>query len=127
MCNPHGLSRAQAQVKPRFSPRLAGLSSRLGVPMTDPARALITRDVAAHAAGVKTSAITMWTSRGWKDPATGEHHTLAIAGRDWRGRALFRYADVMAAEQATRRRGRQRDKAKWSTLNGNSSGMAHAS
>lgn len=94
--------------------------------MRNPEHQLITRDVAAFAAGVKTSAVTMWTSRGWVDPVTGERRKLAIADRDWRGRALFRYCDVMAAEQATRRRGRKRDAQHWTDLNDNSSGMAHA-
>lgn len=88
---------------------------------------LLTRDIAAHAAGVKPSSITMWTSRGWLDPVTGQRRKLDVVRHDWRGRALFRYTDVMLAEQATRRRGRKRDKAKWDALNVNSSGMAHAS
>lgn len=91
--------------------------------MADPADALITRDLAAHAAGVKPSAVNMWTSRGWIDPATGERHKLEVVKKDWRGRCLYRYGDVMAAEKATRRRGRKRD---WSALNANTSGMAHA-
>jgi hypothetical protein len=33
----------------------------------------------------------------------------------------------MAAEQATRRRGRKRDKQHWTALDLNSGGMAHAS
>ncbi len=94
--------------------------------MRDPDNVLLTRDVAAHAAGVKLSAITMWASRGWVDPATGERRKLEVVKRDWRGRALFRYADVMAAEQATRRRGRKRDKQHWAALDANSNGMAHA-
>lgn len=94
--------------------------------MRNPDDALLTRDVAAHAAGVKLSAITMWTSRGWVDPVTRERRKLEIVKRDWRGRALFRHADVMAAEQATRRRGRKRDKDKWRALDVNSAGMAHA-
>ena len=84
--------------------------------------ALIDRDTAAYAAKVKPSAIGMWVSRGWKDPDTGERRKLERRGTDWQGRHLYRYGDVMAAERATRRRGRQRD---WSVLNLNS-GMAHA-
>ncbi len=86
--------------------------------------ALIDRDTAAFAAKVTPSAVAMWVSRGWTDPRTGERRKLEAKGRDWQGRHLYRYGDVMAAEQATRRRGRRRD---WSTLDANSSGMAHAS
>lgn len=93
--------------------------------MSDAPAGLLTRDLAALAAGVKPSAVAMWASRGWVDPATGERRKLEPASRDWRGRPLYRYGDVMAAEQATRRRGRQRDKVKWQALNVNSSGMAH--
>lgn len=94
--------------------------------MDDPTRQpRLTRDLAAHAAGVKVSTVAMWASRGWVDPNTQERRVLEVAGRDWRGRPLFRYADVMAAEQATRRRGRQRDKAKefWASLDINSAGL----
>lgn len=88
--------------------------------------ARLTRDLAAYAAGVKTSAVAMWVSRGWVDPTTGERRKLEVAARDWRGRPLFRYADVMAAEQATRRRGRKRDTQHWTELDMNSGGMQHA-
>jgi hypothetical protein len=91
-----------------------------------PAR-LLNRDLAAYAAGVKPSAVAMWASRGWVNPATGQRRFLEVADRDWRGRPLYRYLDVMAAEQATRRRGRPRDKAKWTDLDINSAGMAQAS
>lgn len=91
--------------------------------MSDRPEPLLTRDLAAHAANVSGSTVAMWASRGWKDPATGEHHKLEAASRDWRGRPLYRYADVMAAERATRRRGRRRD---WAALNLNSVGLRHA-
>ena len=87
----------------------------------------LSRELAAHAAGVKVSTIAMWVSRGWADPATGERHTLEVAARDWRGRPLFRYADVMAAEKATRRRGRKRDRDKQQQFDPDSSAMAYAS
>ncbi len=77
---------------------------------------LLHRDLAAHAVNVSGSTVAMWASRGWKDPATGGHRKLEVADRDWRGRPLYRYADVLAAEQATRRRGRRRDSAKWAAL-----------
>ncbi len=86
---------------------------------------LMHRDLAAHAAKVTPSTVAMWASRGWKDPATGERRKLEVADRDWRGRPLYRYLDVMRAEQQTRRRGRQRDTAKWAELDVNSSGMPH--
>lgn len=82
--------------------------------------ALIDRETAAHAANVKPSAIAMWVSRGWVDPDTGSRRYLAAAGRDWQGRHLYRYADIAAAERATRRRGRRRD---WAVLNLNSARM----
>jgi hypothetical protein len=86
--------------------------------------ALIDRDTAAYAAKVKPSAVAMWVSRGWRDPTTGERRKLEASGRNWRGGHLYRYGDVMAAELATRRKGRPRD---WAALNANSSGMARAS
>lgn len=111
-----------------LTPVVAGSSSFPGVTVDDAStEPRLTRDLAAHAAGVTASTVAMWASRGWVDPITGERRKLEVAARDWRGRPLFRYADVMAAEQATRRRGRQRDKDKWRALNINSSGMAHAS
>lgn len=85
---------------------------------------LIDRDTAAFVAKVKPSAVTSWASRGWIDPGTGERRKLEAQGRDWQGRHLYRHGDVLAAEQATRRRGRRRD---WAALNVNSSGMARAS
>lgn len=87
---------------------------------------LLTRDLAAHAAGVSGSTVAMWASRGWHDPATGEHRLLEVAERNWRNRPLYRYSDVMAAEQATRRRGRRRDTQNWLALDQNSAGMRHA-
>lgn len=93
--------------------------------MSDDAR--LTRDLAAHAAGVQPTAIAMWVSRGWIDRTTGQRRHLEVAARDWRGRPLFRYADVMAAEEGTRGRGRARVKrTDWTALNANSSGMQHA-
>lgn len=83
--------------------------------------ALIDREAAAFAAKVTPSAVAMWVSRGWIDPASGERRKLEPAGADWRGRHLYRYGDVMTAEQATRRRGRTRD---WTSINLNSTGMA---
>jgi hypothetical protein len=85
----------------------------------------LTRDLAAHAAGVKPDTVTMWASRGYVCPQTGERRWLAVAERDWRGRPLYAYADVMAAERATRRRGRRRD-GQWVALDVNSSGMRRA-
>ena len=85
--------------------------------------ALIDRDTAAHAAKVSRSTIAMWVSRGWKDPATGQRRHLDTAGHDWAGRHLYRYRDVLAAEQATRRTGRRRD---WNALDHNTA-MAVAS
>jgi hypothetical protein len=84
---------------------------------------LLTRDLAAHAAGVSGSTVAMWASRGWTDPVTGEHHTLEVAGRDWRKRPLYRFADVMTAEKATRRRGRKRGRIDWTLLDVNSAGI----
>jgi hypothetical protein len=88
---------------------------------------LLYTDLAAHAAGVSLSTIGMWVSRGWKDPGSGEQRRLEPAGRDWRGRPLYRYTDVMAAEQATRRRGRKRDRQHWVALDVNSAGFPLAS
>jgi hypothetical protein len=93
----------------------------------DKPQPLLPRDLAAHAAGVKGSTVAMWASRGWSDPDDGERRTLEVAGRDWRGRPLYRYADVMAAEQATRRRGRKRDRQHWTALDVNSAGFPLAS
>jgi hypothetical protein len=87
---------------------------------------LLHTDVAAHAAGVTESTIGMWASRGWKDPVTGERRYLEVAKRDWQKRPMYRYADVMAAEKATRRRGRSRKRINWPALDVNSSGMSHA-
>jgi hypothetical protein len=87
---------------------------------------LLHRDLAAYAAGVKPSTVAMWASRGWVDPDSGERRRLEPAGRDWRGRPLYAYADVMAAERGTRRRGRRRDPRHWDDLDTNSSGMLHA-
>ena len=92
----------------------------------NPADALLTRDLAAHAAQVKPSSVAMWASRGWVDPGTGERRKLEPADRDWRGRPLYRYGDVMAAESATRRRGRSRTGPSWTALDVNSSGMGYA-
>lgn len=91
--------------------------------MSDTPQPLLTRDLAAHAAGVSGSTVAMWASRGWADPTTGEHLVLKVAGRDWRKRPLYRYADVMAAERATRRRGRRRGTQAWAALDHNSSGL----
>ena len=95
----------------------------MGVPVNGDA--LLRKDVAAHAAGVSVSTVAMWASRGWTDPDTGQLHNLQVADRDWRGRPLYRYADVMAAEKATRRRGRRRGAA-WAVLDVNSAGMPAA-
>ncbi|WP_045740882.1 hypothetical protein [Actinoplanes rectilineatus] len=76
--------------------------------MTPDFDALIDRDTAAHAARVSPSSITSWVSRGWRDPDTGDRHKLERRGTDPWGRHLYRYGDVMAAERATRRRGRTR-------------------
>jgi hypothetical protein len=95
--------------------------------VNDAAQPLLTRDLAAHAAGVSGSAVAMWASRGWTDPCTGEHHVLEVADRDWRKRPLYRYADVMAAERATRRRGRRRGTQHWVSLDRNSAGLSVAS
>ncbi len=84
---------------------------------------LLHRDVAAHAASVSPTTISIWASRGWVDPSTGERRVLEVAERDWRGRPLYRHADVLAAEQATRRRGRKRDSAKWLELDVNPGGF----
>ena len=89
--------------------------------------ALIHTDLAAHAAGVSESTIGMWAARGWIDPSTGERRKLEVADRDWRNRPLYRYADVMAAEQATRRRGRRRGTRDWASLDVNSAGLPAAS
>lgn len=94
--------------------------------MNDRREPLLTRDLAAHAANVSGSTVAMWASRGWTDPSSGERRILEVDSRDWRGRPLYRYADVMAAEKATRRRGRKRDKAKWAALDINSAGMLQA-
>ncbi len=85
--------------------------------------ALVDRDTAAWAAKVKPLSISSWVSRGWKDPDSGERKFLERRGVDHQGRHLYRYGDVMAAEKATRRRGRPRD---WVALNLNSAGMPHA-
>lgn len=95
--------------------------------MSDARRPLLTRDLAAHAAGVSGSTVAMWASRGWTDPASGERRILEVAGRDWRNRPLYHYADVMAAERATRRRGRRRGSQAWALLDRNSSGLPVAS
>jgi hypothetical protein len=97
-----------------------GLSSFPGVSVISDFDALIDRETAACAAKVTPSAVAMWVSRGWLDPQTGDRRTLESRGRDWQGRHLYRYSDVMAAERATRRTGRPRN---WSFLNVNSSGM----
>lgn len=111
-----------------FTLVVAGSSSFTGVTVNDhPDDARLTRDLAAHAADVKPSTVAMWASRGWVDPVTGERRKLEVAARDWRGRPLFRYTDVMAAEQATRRRGRKRDKQTWAALDINSAGFPLAS
>ena len=102
---------------------VTGSSSLCGeVPVDDARQPLLTRDLAAHAAGVSGSTIARWASRGWNDPATGKRHVLEVADRDWRKRPLYRYADVMAAEKATRRRGRRRDSQAWTFLDHNSAG-----
>ena len=121
-----GVASSRPDLKPRTH-TVPGLSSFTGVTVNDHTRdPRLTRDLAAHAAGVKPDTVKKWTTRGWVDPATGQRRFLEVAARDWRGHPLYRYADVMAAEQATRRRGRQRDKAKWDALNVNSNGMARA-
>jgi hypothetical protein len=87
--------------------------------------ALIDRETAAHVAKVSRSTVAMWVSRGWVDPTTGERRHLEVAGQDWAGRHLYRYGDVLAVEQATRRTGRRRD---WTAANhNNTAGLQLAS
>lgn len=119
---------ASACLKQFLSPaaeRCAGLSSFTGVTVNERI-AHLPRDVAAHAAGVSPETVKKWASRGWVDPDTGERRTLPVAGRDWRGHPLYRYTDVMAAERATRRRGRKRGQQHWAAMNINSAGMSPA-
>ena len=93
----------------------------------DASDARLTRDLAAHAAEVKPSTVAMWASRGWVDPGSGERRKLEPVAYDWRGRPLYRYGDVMAAESATRRRGRPRTGPRsWTALDVNSNQVRYA-
>lgn len=82
---------------------VAGPSPFPGVFMPSGMDAHISRQDAAHLAGVDPQVISMWAYAGWKDPTTGERRRLEVVDRDWRKRPFYRYGDVMAAEQATRR------------------------
>ncbi len=95
---------------------VVGLSSFPGVTVDDQP-VLLPRDIAAHAAGVQPDTVKKWTTRGWVDPDTGQRRFLKVADRDWRGNPLYDYPDVMAAEKATRRRGRKRGPQHWAALN----------
>lgn len=92
----------------------------------------LTRDLAATAAGVDPSVISMWAYRGWIDPDTGERRKLEVVGRDWRNRPQYRHGDVMAAERATRRSGKSHRRPasgaqSWAALDVNQPQMRYAS
>lgn len=87
---------------------VAGFSSYPGVTMPARYDAHISRRDAAHLARVDPHVISLWATQGWKDPDTGERRRLDVADRDWRGRPLYRYSDVVAAEAATRNSARGR-------------------
>lgn len=86
-----------------FTFPVAGPSPFLGVYVPSAMDARVSRQDAAHLAGVDPQVISMWAYTGWKDPSTGERRRLEVVDRDWRKRPLYRYGDVMAAEKATRR------------------------
>ncbi len=121
--SPLGLLHPTATTKLRPPTQASELFAHPGVTVLPDFDALIDRDTAAYAAKVKPSSITSWVSRGWKDPETGERRKLERRAVDSVGRHLDRYGDVVAAERATRGRGKARD---WSLLDVNSAGMPHA-
>jgi hypothetical protein len=57
-----------------------------------PTQQLMTSADASYAAGVTVAAIRKWVQRGH----------LEVAARDYRGRPLFRWIDVVRAERSTR-------------------------
>jgi len=67
--------------------------------------AQVTTEKAAQAAQVAEHRIRGWRTRGWVGP-DGQHRTLAIVARDWRGRPLHRLGDILDAERDTRRSGK---------------------
>lgn len=112
--------------EPRAHPA-TGLFSFTGVTVNEhTTEPRLTRELAAHAAGVQPDTVKKWTTRGWIDKDSGERRYLEVAKRDWRGRPLYRFADVMAAERATRPVNRKTDKRHWAALNANSAGMGAA-
>lgn len=67
---------------------------------------LVYRDQAAALCGVCPDQITMWSSRGYRNPVTGEWEYLPVAGRDGR-RPLYDPVDLARAEHATAKRARR--------------------
>ena len=94
----------------------------------------VPRAFAAARLGVTPHTISMWVKDGWYD-RHGTHHTVRVVGRTPRGR-LYRWGDLLDAEQDTRnnansRRGITRRPAtgpdSWAALNVNSNQMRCAS
>lgn len=63
--------------------------------------ALLTAREAAGRFHTSIAVILMWRNRGWSD-TDGEQHKLAVAGKDGRGRPVYRWSDLLAAERGTR-------------------------
>lgn len=91
-----------------FTFLVAGPSPFPGVFMPSGMDAHVSRQDAAHLAGVDPQVISMWAYAGWKDPGTGVRRRLEVVDRDWRKRPFYRFGDVMDAEKATRRSARGR-------------------
>jgi len=64
-------------------------------------RALLTAREAAGRFHTSIAVVLMWRNRGWLDE-DGQVHTLAVADRDWRGRPLYRWGDLLDAERGSR-------------------------
>lgn len=63
--------------------------------------ALVTARDAADRFHTSIPVILMWRNRGWTD-ADGDKHRLKVARRDDRGRPLYRWSDLLAAERGAR-------------------------
>lgn len=72
----------------------------------DGIESLLTADEAAQLCEVSAKTVRAWANRGYRT-RDGAQHKLTVAGRDERGRNLYRAVDVAKAEYATSRRSRR--------------------
>lgn len=68
---------------------------------TSPSVGLTTAE-AARKLGVRDDTVKKWAARGWLD-RDGQRRKLTVVSVDERGVRRFRFADLLAAEKATRR------------------------